>query len=61
MSKRLTSSSPSILTRHSLPVYQAPRLLAEWGEDRARYASAASVQAVAGTVAGMVAGTASVL
>ncbi len=27
----------------------APRLLAEWGEDRARYASAASVQAVAGT------------
>jgi hypothetical protein len=27
----------------------APRLLAEWGEDRARYTSAASVQAVAGT------------
>ena len=27
----------------------APRLLAEWGEDRARYASAASVQALAGT------------
>jgi transposase len=27
----------------------APRLLAEWGEDRQRYASAASVQALAGT------------
>lgn len=27
----------------------APRLLAEWGEDRTRYASAASVQALAGT------------
>jgi transposase len=27
----------------------APRLLAEWGEDRKRYADAASVQALAGT------------
>jgi transposase len=27
----------------------APRLLAEWGDDRARYASAASLQALAGT------------
>lgn len=27
----------------------APRLLAEWGEDRARYTSAAGVQALAGT------------
>lgn len=27
----------------------APRLLAEWGDDRARYADAASVQALAGT------------
>jgi transposase len=27
----------------------APRLLAEWGEDRSRYADAASVQALAGT------------
>jgi transposase len=27
----------------------APRLLAEWGEDRTRYASAASVRALAGT------------
>jgi transposase len=27
----------------------APRLLAEWGDDRTRYASAASVQALAGT------------
>ncbi len=27
----------------------APRLLAEWGEDRLRYPSAASVQALAGT------------
>jgi transposase len=27
----------------------APRLLAEWGEDRSRYATAASVQALAGT------------
>jgi Transposase IS116/IS110/IS902 family len=27
----------------------APRLLAEWGEDRARYADASSVQALAGT------------
>lgn len=27
----------------------APRLLAEWGEDRGRYAEAASVQALAGT------------
>ena len=27
----------------------APRLLAEWGEDRARYTGAASVQALAGT------------
>lgn len=27
----------------------APRLLAEWGEDRTRYAEAASVQALAGT------------
>lgn len=27
----------------------APRLLAEWGDDRARYAKAASIQALAGT------------
>jgi Transposase IS116/IS110/IS902 family len=27
----------------------APRLLAEWGEDRSRYVSAASVQALGGT------------
>jgi transposase len=27
----------------------APRLLAEWGDDRSRYASAASVQALGGT------------
>src|SRR5262245_60385875 len=31
----------------------APRLLAEWGEDRGRYASAASVQALAGTSPGV--------
>ena len=27
----------------------APRLMAEWGDDRSRYASAASVQALGGT------------
>jgi len=49
------------LTHPDQPIWQslpgagkrlAPRLLAEWGEDRARYADASSVQALAGTAPG---------
>ena len=44
--RALFASLPGVGTRI------APRLLAEWGEDRLRYPSAASVQALAGTLAG---------
>jgi transposase len=51
-STRLLSQHPDREIFASLPGAGqriAPRLLAEWGDDRHRYASAASVQALAGT------------
>ncbi len=50
--ERLFASHPDSAIFTSLPgsgAKLAPRLLAEWGDDRARYEDASSVQALAGT------------
>jgi transposase len=46
---RLHSDSRAFASLPRAKTRLAPRLLAEWGDDRARYTDAASVQALAGT------------
>ena len=46
---RMHSDSRAFASLPRAATRLAPRLLAEWGDDRARYADAASVQALAGT------------
>jgi hypothetical protein len=46
---RMHSDSKAFASLPRAGTRLAPRLLAEWGEERARYADAASVQALAGT------------